>query len=317
MFPGRRTAFVTGAAGFVGRHLSERLSGGGWRVVALCRPTDRTDLLPSEVEVILGDLADLARVLEAMPTAVDVVFHLAGNTSSRRCDRAAQWRDNVGGTTHVVQAAVTRSARRLVLTSSTSALGYQPGVPLDEKSVSNVDGEGDHYGRTKRVAEELVLDAWRERGLDAVVLNPANILGPYDTANWSRQLIVPAAAGRLPFVPPGSGSWLSVHDVVDAHVAAVDRAEPGSRFLLGGTRASFLEIVNEVEDQVGRRLSTRLAPPWVLKVVLNRPRFRRAVGDLVVDDHRARDVLGLRHTPIEEQVADTIAWLRSADMVAS
>lgn len=326
-----RTAFVTGAAGFLGRHLVERLELEGWGIVAFCRPTDATHLLSPAVRIESGDLTDAGRVIEAMPENVDAVFHLAGNTSTWSRNRAAQFRDNVDGTDHVVEAALQRRAGRLVYTSSISAYGYQPGVRLNENSPSNVHSKGDNYGKSKRQAEELIKEACGTRGLDAVILNPVNILGAYDAANWSRQLILPIANGRLRAVPPGSATWISVHDVVSAHLAAVDAGQSGTNIILGGVEASFQVVVNEIERSLGKPLSRHATPRRTLrlllaastiKAVLTRTepelslaKYRRAVGNLLVDDTLARTRLGLKHTPLPAQLADTITWLRSVGML--
>ena len=76
------TAYVTGAAGFVGRHLTERLVADGWHVVALCRPTDRVEVLPPSVDIVLGDLMDPGALMDTLAPGTDAVFHLAANTST-------------------------------------------------------------------------------------------------------------------------------------------------------------------------------------------------------------------------------------------
>src|SRR5208283_1147768 len=124
---------------------------------------------------------------------------------------------------------------------------------------------------------------------------PVNILGAYDTTNWSRQLILPIAKGTLRVVPPGSATWISVHDVVKAHIAAVDIEESGRNFVLGGVEASFLEVTNEIEAILGKppsRRATSKATMWLLfplssvkaaatrtEPELTLAKYRRAIGD--------------------------------------
>ena len=200
------TAYVTGAAGFVGRHLTERLIADGWQVTALCRPTDHVEFLPPEVDVMFGDLTEPNSVTDTLKSDTDAVFHLAANTSTWSRNRRAQFRDNVEGTAAVVDAVLARGARRLIYTSSISSFGYQPGVVIDEHTPSNAPRRGDNYGKSKLAAEGLIEDACAHRGLNAVILNPVNILGAYDVSNWSKQLILPIATGRLRVVPLGAAS---------------------------------------------------------------------------------------------------------------
>lgn len=326
-----RAAFVTGAAGFLGRHLVEELERQGWEITAFCRETDRTDLLSSTVRIEIGDLTDPNRVREVLPDYVDAIFHLAGNTTTWSKNAPAQFRDNLDGTTHVIEAALAKHARRLIYTSSTSAYGYQPGVRIDERIASNADTRGDNYGKSKLQAERLIEQARAERGLSAVILNPVNILGAYDTTNWSRQLILPIVKGSLRVVPPGSATWISVHDVVKAHIAAVDIEEPATNFVLGGVEASFLEVTNEVEAILGKprsRHATSKATLLLLlllssaKAVATRAepeltlaKYQRAVGDLLVDDRRARQALGLQRTTLHDMLTETIEWLERVGML--
>lgn len=325
------TAFVTGAAGFLGRHLVEALERESWQVTAFCRETDRTDLLSSSVRIEIGDLADADLLRGAVPERVDAIFHLAGNTTTWSKNRESQFRDNVNGTAHVIDAALAKHARRLVYTSSISAYGYQPGVRIDERTVSNAPSHGDYYGRSKLQAEVLIKQASAEHGLSAVILNPVNVIGARDAANWSQQLILPISQGALPVVPPGSGTWISVHDVVKAHIDAVAAGPSGTNVVLGGVEASFLEVVNEIESILGRPRTRRATPIPVLRLLLlassikaaltrtepelSLAKYRRAVGNLIVDDRVARQELDLGRTSLHDMLAETIAWLKEVGLL--
>ena len=323
---------MTGAAGFLGLHVTESLFGQGWTVVAYCRPGDPIHTLRSEVFLELGDVTDPVRLQQALPECADAVFHLAANTSTWSKHEAAQFRVNVDGTAHVIAAAIAKGAARLVYTSSVSAFGWQPDVRISESTHSNATSHGDNYGRSKLAAERLIKNACLHRGLDAVILNPVNILGAYDTTNWSRQLILPVADGTLPVVPPGAATWMSVRDAAAAHVAAVDRGASGSNIVLGGVEASFLQVVREIERSLGLPLTNRATPPrvlWLLHIAsgmksvvtrnepeLSAAKYRRAVGNLLVDDSVARTELALGCTSLTDQIGETIAWLRSEGMLA-
>ncbi|MGZ6993263.1 MAG: NAD-dependent epimerase/dehydratase family protein [Ilumatobacteraceae bacterium] len=321
----QRSAFVTGAAGFLGRHLMDGLVRRGWRVTAFCLPGEPIDSLPP-APVARGDVTDAASLLAAMPEAVDAVSHLAGDTSTSSRDAARQYRVNVVGTTKVVQAALARSARRLIYTSSISAYGYQPGVRISEQTLSNVQTRGDNYGRSKFDAEQLIKRAATDTGLSAVILNPVNIVGPYDRSNWTQQLILPIARGLLSAVPPGSATWAYAPDVADAHIAAVDHGRPGENYLLGGVQASFKDVVNEIERLLGKPLSRHATPKVILQLALwtalaksridgkepplTPQRYRRAVGDLRCDDDKAKRELRYTTTDLRTMLAATIEWLQ-------
>ena len=325
------TTIVTGAAGFVGRHLVERLVSDGWDVVAFCREGDRTDLLP-DVRIAMGDLSDSESLDRAFAaTEQPVVFHLAANTTTWTKNHDAQFHDNVDGTRGVIEAAERASARRLVVTSSISAYGYQPGVRLREDSPSNVAIRGDNYGKSKWAAEQLVKAASRSGRLSTVILNPVNILGAYDATNWSKQLILPIYHNGLRVVPPGSATWISVHDVVAAQIAAATAPIEGENVILGGTEATFLHVVQIIAQLLDAPVPERPTPRALLSLAffatelkaaltrtepeLSLAKYRRATGNLLVDDTTARTVLGLGRTPLVDILAETIAWLRDVGLL--
>lgn len=128
-----RTAFVTGANGFVGSNLVEALLEAGWRVVAMARPdVDMRRLTAMSVECVVGDVTDYTSLRGAMPDAADAVFHVAGNTSLWARHRAEQLRVNVKGTRNVVKAALESGAKRLIHTSSLVAYGLHSGTVTED-----------------------------------------------------------------------------------------------------------------------------------------------------------------------------------------
>lgn len=319
----RRTAFLTGATGFLGRNVLEALLGGGWEVTCLHRPTSRLGDLPSlPVRLAAGELDDRASVLAAMPEGLDTVFHVAGNTSLWPRQRQAQYRDNVVGTRNVVEAARERGARRLVHTSTFVVYRFSP-EPVTEESPKADAGARIHYVRTKLLAEREVL-AGVARGLDAVIVNPSNIVGPHDLHNWAR-LIRLVHRGALPGGPPGSGSFCHSREVARAHLAAADRGAAGESFLLGGADATYLELIRIAGELAGRKVPRRPTPALVLRVYARlallgslftgrEPEVTPEAVELVTARHHCRSdkavrELGYRPATLREMVEDSYRWL--------
>ena len=317
------TAFVTGANGFVGLNLVGALLAQGWRVLALHRAgSDTRYLQRMAAERVAGDVTDAASVLRAMPRGVDAVFHVAGDTNLWSRNNAAQDRVNIDGTRHVVEAALERGARRFLHTSSISAYGLQRGR-LDERTPQLGKYSAVNYNRSKHLAEEAVR-AGLARGLDAVILNPGAILGPYDTRNYAR-LATLVAAGRLPGVPPGALPFCHVREVARAHVAAFERGRRGENYLLGGTDASFLELVREIGAALDKPVPSRPTPAWLLHLLgalgalrgaltgtqptLTPETARQATRELSCDSSKAMRELGYRAVPLREMVADCVGWM--------
>lgn len=318
-----RTAFVTGATGFLGLNLVEELLAQGWRVIALHRASSDLKYLRRLPAVrAVGDVTDAPSVRRAMPQGVDAVFHVAGDTSLWSSQNAAQDRVNVDGTRNVVGAALEKRARRFVHTSSISAYGLQRGR-IDESAEQLGRVSPVNYQRSKFLAEEAVR-AGMARGLQAVILNPAAIIGRYDTRNYAR-LVTLVAASKLPGVPPGSLSFCHAREVARAHIAAATRGRAGENYLLGGTDARFLELVREIGAALGRPVPSRATPAWLLRslgalgalrsALTGRPptltpeSARMVSRDVFCNCDKAARELGFRPVPLAEMVADCVGWL--------
>ncbi len=323
------TAFVTGSTGFVGLNLVRLLEERGWDVVAFHRPTSDVRWLEGiRARRAVGDVGDADSVRSALPEGVDAVFHVAASTNMWSRRNAAQTRTNVDGTRHVAEAALARGARRLIHTSSIAAWGVHDD-PVDETTPQRGAESRINYVRTKALAETEVRGAIA-RGLDAVIVNPSNILGPFDTSGWATMIRL-AHAGRLPGAPPGRGSFCHVREVCRAHLTAFERAGTGQNFLLGGTDADYIELVREVCRLAGRRPPSRAMPAWALKtyaraatavarVTGRRPAVTPESAALVTarllcSSETAERELGYRPVPLAEMVGDAWSWLRGAGLL--
>jgi nucleoside-diphosphate-sugar epimerase len=324
-----RVAFVTGATGFVGLNLVETLLSQDWRVIALHRAgADLKYLGRLAAERAIGDLTDAASLRRAMPQGVDAVFHVAGDTSLWSGHNAVQDRVNIDGARNVVGAALEKRARRFVHTSSISAYGRQRGR-IDESTAQRGANSPVNYERSKFLGEQAVR-AGLARGLDAVILNPAGIVGRYDRRSWAR-LVAMVAAGTLPGVPPGVRSFCHVREVALAHVAAAERGRTGENYLLGGTDASFLDFVREIGAALGRPVPARATPAWVLRALgafgemqgrltgrpptLTPEAVRLVTGDMTCDCSKAMRELGYCARPLSDMVADCVGWLAAEGLL--
>jgi nucleoside-diphosphate-sugar epimerase len=325
-----RTAFVTGATGFLGLNLVRQLCEGGWDVIALHRPqSDLKYLQRLPVRRAVAAIEDQAALDEAMPAGVDVVFHTAADVSYWSGHRARQTRTNVDGTRNVVDVALRRGVKKFVHTSSTSIYGL-PRKPVDETAPHLGRGSWFNYQHTKVLAEDAVR-AGITRGLDAVFLNPANIVGPYDLHNWSR-LIRMATQGRLRLVPPGGGSFCHVAEVARAHVAAVSRGRTGENYILAGANASYAELIGTLGEIMQRKLSTRVVPKRLFKgfgrilslvsrftgrepfVTLEGAAYMSA--NLICRDDKAVRELGYRAVPLRTMLEDCYRWMEAEGLLA-
>jgi nucleoside-diphosphate-sugar epimerase len=328
----QRTAFVTGATGFLGLNLVEQLAEDGWRVVALCRPAADTGFLEAlGAEVAGGDITDSDSVRRGMPDTPDAVFHVAAMTSVWKQQAEDQRRVNVDGTRNVVEAALAAGAGRFIHTSTWNVYDWSGGA-LTEDTPKTGDRSWINYDLTKHEAEKIVLSAVDEAGLDAVVLNPSHILGRYDRHNWAR-MIAMAALGRLPGVPPGAGDFAHGEAVARAHIRAVDRGKTGRNYLLGGPHATFLELVQQITDIARQPKRPKKATPEYMLRMMGRldervsgwigrqPDVTPEAVEMVcsrvtIASTLARDELDYDPTPLGAAIEDSYRWLMKARIIA-
>jgi len=320
------TVLLTGGAGFLGRHLLRELQAAGAQVRALSRRAETDSVLAGlGAQPVRGDVTDAASVRAAM-AGVDAVFHAAADTNTWSRRNAAQWATNVGGIGNLLAAARDAGVGAFVHTSSVSAYSHLVHETLREDVPQRGAESWINYERSKHAAERAV----RDSGLPFVVFQPAHILGPGDTHNWSR-LFVLVDRGQLPGVPPGSGSFADVREIARAQVRGWRERRFGETYLLGGAHASFLELITQVGAMLGRRVPRRALMPWALRAYARvqvgiaalsgrEPKITPEAAEftahhLRVDSSKAIRELDYRETPLPELLADTLAWMRSEGML--
>ncbi len=323
-------AFVTGASGFVGINLVKELQVQGWQVTILVRKESLLDDLRGlPVNITYGDITDADSVTTAIPGGVDAVFHVAASTSIWSANNEQQSRTNVDGTQNVIRAALQAGASRFIHVSSFVVYGFQPGtINEDTPRITNADWI--NYVSTKHQAELLVREAIENDGLDAVILNPAHIMGPYDRNNWARMLIM-VNRGDLPGVPSGAGSFADVREIARAAIQAFHHGGTGMNYLLGGTDAAFVDVVRIAGKLTGKKVPAGATPAWVIKLIArikvlvagitgNEPDLTPEGAAMVTqhimcDSSRAIVELGFKNTPIDVLVTDTYNWLETAGLL--
>lgn len=240
---------------------------------------------------------------------------------SRR--NAAQDRINVDGARNVVEAALAARARRLVHTSSISAYGIHRGR-IDETAEQRGRTSWINYQRSKFLGEEEVRKGIA-RGLDALIVNPASVFGPYDTSSWAR-LIRLIYTGKLSGVPPGALSFCHAREVAKAHIAAAERGRTGENYLLGGTDATFLRLVQAIGEATGRKVPDKPAPAaallaasrvgnWMSYLTGKPPSLTpemvaMATRTMYCDSAKAERELGFRAESLRAMVEASVSWLR-------
>jgi nucleoside-diphosphate-sugar epimerase len=293
---------VTGAAGFIGSHLAETLAAAGHDVVGLDCLTDYYDTALKEENArglvlertdLTGDPLDFS--------GYDGIFHLAGQPGVRSFGDVFPLyvRQNVLATQRVFEAAAAAGAR-VVFASSSSIYGDAERYPTAEDTVP---APLSPYGVTKLACEHLARAYAKGFDLDAVVLRYFTVYGPRQRPDMLFARVVTALAGGGAFEIYGSGgqsrSFTYVADVVDATIAAMDRAPAGSTYNVGGgEEATLLETIALLERIAGRTLEVRRVEATAGDVGRTAADMTRIAGEL---DWSAR-------TPLEDGLKAQWDW---------
>ena len=234
-------AYITGGTGFIGYNIARVLVMQGWDLYALYRKGANIEKLENlGVKLVCGDLRNKESILEGMPFNVDAVFHTGGNVSFHKNSNIEQDQDNIHGTMNMVSASIQKSSKRFIYTSTAASYGIHKGW-VTEETKSNALTIPINYFKSKKIAEDIVIDAYKARDFDAVILNPANVVGPYDTKIWG-PFAIKLAKGELKSIGSGTGSFCHAESVANSHIKAYHNGQSGHRYLLAGTIASFSEV---------------------------------------------------------------------------
>lgn len=319
--------FVTGATGFIGGHLVQRLLEAGHEVVALVRTPDRARGLEAlGAELAEGDITEPGTLRDPM-IGVDGLFHMAAwyKLGARNADEAHTI--NVDGTRNVLEAARDVDVLKTVYTSTLAVYGDTGGRAVDESY--RMDGPWlSEYDRTKWLAHYEVAVPFMERGLPLVIVQPGLVYGPGDHSSVGA-VLRDYLRGRLPATPRQGGCWSFVDDIAHGHILAMERGRAGASYNLAGPCLMWEDALEVAESVTGIRPPRFVLPPWLARLSswLMKPvaavapipptyhpeTLRVAAGCTYFgDDARARRELGWDPRPLRDGLEITLAAEKAA-----
>ncbi|WP_432734335.1 SDR family oxidoreductase [Ralstonia solanacearum] len=330
-----QTAFVTGATGLLGNNLVRELVGHGIAVKALVRSQEKAQQQFGSlrgVEFVSGDMTDVAAFSLAMRHC-DVVFHTAAffrdnYKGGRHWD--ALKRINVDGTASLIEHAYAAGVRNFVQTSSIAVLTGARGAVLDETNERDPAGADDYY-RSKILADRQIrhfLDSHPD--MQAVFVLPGWMWGPGDIGPTSAgQVALDTVLGKLPGLVPGSFSVVDARDVARTQIAAAERGRRGERYLAAGRHMTMQELIPMLGRIAGVTTPKRSLPmPALYALAGMQELYARITGKPILlslatvrlmakeadrtrfSHAKTECELGVRFSPVEETLRDTIAWYR-------
>jgi dihydroflavonol-4-reductase len=322
-----RPVLVTGATGFLGKHLVAHLKAlGEGPIRVLCRGASPYDADPL-VEVVRGDVTN-ARDVDVAVEGAGYVYHMAGVVSRDPAQAEMLMRVHVEGTRNVCEAALKHGAAKVAAVSSsgTIAVSREP-VLHDENSgyKHEIVGRWPYY-LSKIFAEKLVFWYCQNRSLPAVVVNPSLLLGPGDDRGSSTGDVELFLDGQILSMPRGGMSFVDARDAAAATVAAMRSGVAGERYLIGGPNWTFRKFIRHLSEMGGVRppilelpLRGSLLGARAMRLLMPIAGRRFRLDDATIemashfwycDSSKASLALGFRPRDPEETISATIEDIR-------
>jgi nucleoside-diphosphate-sugar epimerase len=259
---------ITGGTGFLGAYIIKHLVEKGYAVRAIRRSNKLPVFIPAEilnsVEWVEGDVLDVVSLEDAMD-GVDIVIHSAAIVSFDKKEQKQMYKVNAEGTANVVNIALEKNIKRFVHISSIAALGRKAdGGHVDEEKKWEENRINTHYAKSKYKAE---LEVWRgiSEGLDAVILNPATILG-YGDWNSGSAAIFKKVYNEFKWYTPGVNGFVDVEDVAAATVLLMESGISEERFIINGDNWPFRKLMDTMAGSFGKKTPSRQTTPFILGI---------------------------------------------------
>ena len=324
----KRLYIITGAKGHLASTIIQYLRKEDSHIRGLILPAEN-GINDKQVTYYKGDVAKI-ETLNGIFSDIEcnevIVIHAAGLISIREEVTPELYRVNVEGTRNVIAQCIRHHIKRLVYVSSVHAIpeSKEQAVISETSSFSKETVTG-AYAATKAEATQAVLDAVKNNGVDAVVIHPSGIIGPYDKGNnHIVQLIKMCISGRLPAGVTGGYDFVDVRDVAKGCLEAVDKGKIGSCYILSNRYFTIKEILEYVRKTIGGSKKiclpievARFCAPvfeWIAKARRTRPLFTKyALYTISSNGHfshnKATVELGYHPRDMRITIADTIQFL--------
>jgi dihydroflavonol-4-reductase len=321
--------FVTGATGFLGSHVARQLLAKGADLRLLVRSTSRVDNIADiPAERVVGDLRDFDSLKNGI-AGCEFVFHVAADYRLWSLNGQELYDSNVEGTRNILQAARDSGVRRVIYTSSVATMGFgNNGRLTDEKSpvtLSNMIGD---YKRSKFLAEQLVIEAGRS-GQNVVMVNPTTPVGERDIKPTpSGQIVVDFLRRKFPAYVDTGLNLLDVVDCAEGHLLAMEKAQPGERYILGGENLTLKQILDKLGVITGLP-SPKVRLPYAValatgivdtilvgKMLKREPRVtidavRMGRKKMFVTSAKAERELGWNPHPVDGALQRAVEWFKA------
>jgi dihydroflavonol-4-reductase len=323
---------VTGATGHIGINVIRALHEKGFEVWANNRNSQKVAAIQlPPISWIHGDIMDQAFLNKAFEGAA-VVVNLAGRISIDGDPHGKVMKTNIQGPANVAEACLQSKVKKLIHFSSIHAYKFSAKDPVINENSPRADETCFKYDQSKMGGERAVQKAV-ERGLDAVILNPTAVLGPYNYwHSFTGQLFKDLYLGRLPALASASFNWVDARDLADATISAIEKGATGESYILSGHGLDIATIARWVHEFGGKKPpmitvslgAAKFGLPFLSlfsSLTGNPPLFtRESLATLAnyngnISNEKARAHLDFNPRPIKVTIKDSIEWYQKHGML--
>ncbi len=316
---------VTGASGHIGNCLVRELIKRNTRVKVLVHNSEN-DLKKLDVDLFHGDVLNVDSTNEFCKN-VDVLFHCAAIISIDNRYSKKVYDTNVTGTKNMVDAALSAGVKKFIHFSSIDAFRKTTPDEILDESIPVTSLTKPVYDFSKAISEKIVLDAVK-KGLDAVILCPTAVIGPYDfRKSYLGQALIKIYKNKIPMLIPGGYNWVDVRDVVSAAIRAVDFGRRGEKYILSGHFSTISEL-SEIIGKISGKKTPHILAPVILalfvchfyglfyRITNQKPMFTCQSLKLLIyapkniSNEKAKNELEYFPRPLEQTLADTLEWYK-------
>lgn len=329
----RMKTLVTGAAGFLGSHVTRQLVARGVNVRVLMRASSSNRAISDlSLEYVTGDLRDSASLDRAL-SGVQRVFHVAADYRLWAKNSQDIYDSNVGGTKNLLDAARRAGVEQLIYTSTVATVAVDRPTLPNEFTDSRLEEMVGHYKRSKWLAEQQVLQAARN-GLPVIVAMPTTPVGPWD---WkptpTGKIILDFLNGKMPGYVETGLNFVGVEECAAGHLLLAERGKIGERYLLGAenlTLKGLLDVLSRITCLPAPMM--KIPHGVALGVAYVESAFSRMLGKepqipvegvkiaqhmMFVDASRAKRELGFQPGPVEAALLRAVRWYQANGYVSA
>jgi len=326
------TTLVTGAAGFLGSHVTRQLVARGDDVRVLMRPSSTNRAIADlSLEYVTGDLRDPASLDRAMKD-VKRVFHVAADYRLWARRKQDIYDSNVGGTKNLLDAAKRAGVEQLIYTSTVATIAVDRPQHPNEFTDARLEEMVGHYKRSKWLAEKEALSS-AKNGLPVIVAMPTTPVGPWD---WkptpTGKIILDFLNGKMPGYVETGLNFVGVEDCAAGHLLIAEKGKVGERYLLGGQNLTLKQMLDALSKITGLPAPKLKIPHGLaLGVAYASTVFSRLLGRepgipvegvkiarhmMFVDCSRAQRELGFKAGPVAAALERAVRWYEANGYIA-